>query len=140
MRSGDRSMRGALWAIAHSVAAAADALEAGVAQRLDEIDRGLQEFTERQPTAAGHIRDREAPIRELLRERREQADVLWRSIMATERPDPTQGFTIPDRGVIHIVPIPPEPPFATWSTGVVVDSGTYRIIRIDDYRPEGETS
>ena len=94
MRSGDRSMRGALWAIAHSLAAAADALEAGVAQRLDEINRDLQALT----------------------------------------------ITIPFRGVIEIAPIPPDATPGGWTTGVVVDAGTYRIVRIDDERPEGETS
>ena len=91
-RQGDR--RGALWAIAHSVAAAADALEAGVAQRLDEINRDLQALT----------------------------------------------ITIPFRGVIEIAPIPPDATPGGWTTGVVVDAGTYRIVRIDDERPEGETS
>ena len=116
MRSGDRSMRGALWAIAHSVAAAADALEAGDAQRLDEINRGLQEFTDRM-----------------------------------ENPDKyaVEEFTVPYRGVLHVIPAPPpdtmtqpptQPPIGTWSIGVAVGPGRYRITEITDERPEGETS
>jgi hypothetical protein len=100
MRSGDKSLRGALWAIAHSIAAAADAMEAGLIQRLDEIAR-------QEDPAMGY---------------------------------PAQTFTIPERGVIDIVPIPPKSAFGQWRTGVVVEAGTYRIERIADERPEGETS
>jgi hypothetical protein len=120
MRSGERSLHGALWAIAHSIAAAADALDAGVVQRLDEINRGLQEFTERYEdpaTIAGHIRDREAGYADRYLDAREDA------------------FEVPFLGAIDIRPADPT---QTISTGVLVEPGTYRLVKVTDERPEGD--
>jgi hypothetical protein len=117
MRSGERSTRGALWAIAHSVAAAADALEAG-----KWLNGSI---------VAGKAWSRVLTQTEI------EAEIREAGYADRYLDEGSLSITVPFAGVIDIRP---ADPMQQWSTGVLVEEGTYRLTRLIDERPEGETS